>query len=225
MPTMFYNLQDNNFLIRNHRSIICLNGDLPEKAFFEDNNLPIIAADGAANRLFALRVKPNVIIGDLDSLAQTARTEAEQDSIPIILITEQDTTDFQKALQYAGNNNLHPSIVLGVNGGFLDHVLNNISIIIENNCIFYSPPIIGCVIRESIQLKLKETSKISLFGMSSAEVRTSGLKWNLSGEKLELPGFSSCLNRVAHEDVLIEVINGRVLLLIYETDEQDMGLV
>ena len=33
------------------RSILCLDGDLPDKRFFEEFRIPIKAADGAANKL------------------------------------------------------------------------------------------------------------------------------------------------------------------------------
>ena len=51
------------------KSILCLDGELPSAAFFFFFTLPIIAADGAANTLMQMGVLPQIVIGDLDSIA------------------------------------------------------------------------------------------------------------------------------------------------------------
>lgn len=53
---------------KDYRSILCLNGDLPDPSFFHKRKLPVIAADGAANVLCNLGVFPDLITGDLDSI-------------------------------------------------------------------------------------------------------------------------------------------------------------
>ncbi|MFN7039056.1 MAG: thiamine diphosphokinase [Alphaproteobacteria bacterium] len=203
-----------------YRSIICLNGELPNKSFFS-KNIPIIAADGAANKLHKMDVIPSVIIGDLDSVDKKIFNNVKK-----VKILNQDKNDFQKALVYADNNDLMPSIILGASGGFLDHILNNISIIIENNCIFYSPPLIGKIIKSPKveQLELEPSIKISLFGIPEAIVNTSGLKWELNNAKLTFPGLNSSLNRVVSNNVIIEVSKGILLVLYYETKEIDKGI-
>jgi len=49
------------------RSIIVLDGQVPDLEFFTLQNLPIIAVDSAANKLVAMELKPDLAIGDLDS--------------------------------------------------------------------------------------------------------------------------------------------------------------
>jgi thiamine pyrophosphokinase len=207
-----------NFLER-YKSILCLNGELPNKSFFA-TDLPIIAADGAANQLSAMGVTPDVIIGDLDSIDIKDHPHSM-----IISKPEQSRSDFQKALEYVEMNNLTPTLVTGVSGGFIDHILNNINVILKNDCTFYAHPILGYVLKAptNFNIKLNKSTKISLFAMAKARVTTNGLKWNLKEDIFEFPGVNSALNRVASEDVTIEVLEGNLLVLIYTKDIADKG--
>jgi thiamine pyrophosphokinase len=207
-----------NFL-DGYKSILCLNGELPNKSFFA-NDLPIIAADGAANQLVGMGITPDVIIGDLDSIVIQDHPHSM-----IISKPEQSRSDFQKALEYVELNNLLPTLVTGVGGGFIDHILNNINVILKNDCTFYAHPILGYVLKAPIKfdIKLNKATKISLFAMAKAKVTTTGLKWDLKEDVLEFPGVNSALNRVASEDVTIEVLEGNLLVLIYTKDIADKG--
>ena len=52
-------------------ALICLNGLIPAQELFEQfAAVPLIAADGAANKLSDIGVGPEFIVGDLDSLTQ-----------------------------------------------------------------------------------------------------------------------------------------------------------
>ncbi len=205
--------------LQSYKSILCLNGTLPGQGFFK-TKLPIIATDGAVNKLINMRIKPNSVIGDLDSLD----LELPQD-IEVIQVLDQNKSDFQKALDLIEDRNLLPCIVTGINGGYLDHILNNINIIVEKNCNFYAPPILGYVFKAPYLFngRFPIATKLSLFGMSKARVNTKGLKWNLDNMLLEFPGTNSALNRTEESNIVIEVIEGALLLLIYTENIEDQG--
>ncbi|WP_367605511.1 thiamine diphosphokinase [Legionella sp. W05-934-2] len=118
-----------------YRSILCLNGDLPEASFFRQQQLPVIAADGAANHLKKMRLSPEIIIGDLDSIHAALRNNH-----PVLFEPCQNSSDFQKSMHYLHQQNLLPAIIVGMNGGYLDHILNNINIFMATNSLFYAPP-------------------------------------------------------------------------------------
>lgn len=197
-----------------YKSILCLNGNLPNKKFF-NKNLPIVAADGAANKLHEIGIMPDIVIGDLDSI----RTS---ENFKILHAPSQDESDFQKSLNYVKQNQLLPTIILGADGGFIDHILFNIDVIMQNECIFYSPPIIGVPLNKTAEFKLKINSKISIFAMPKAKISTSGLKWELDNDTLEFPGFSSLSNINIKENFKIEVKDGKVLLLSYVENMEDL---
>jgi thiamine pyrophosphokinase len=206
---------------KHYKSLLCLNGELPDVAFFRANKLPIISADGAANQLHAMGIHPQIIIGDLDSASALVLETTQSLHLPC-----QNSNDFQKTLGYLSDNGLLPSIIVGINGGCLDHVLNNINIFMGTECLLYAPPLRGFVLNapKKIRLTLPENTKISLLGIPNAEVSSTGLKWELNQSLLTFPGATSCYNRVKHEKITLEVHQGDLLVLMYETSSSDAGI-
>lgn len=205
-----------------YRSILCLNGDLPERSFFLNANLPIIAADGAANSLHQLGISPQIIIGDLDSVTASIREKNN-----VLYCPDQHSSDFQKSLQYLKENELLPAIVVGINGGYLDHILNNINIFLETDSVLYAPPMMGYVLKENAYkvFSLPLNTKISLMGIPSASITSNGLKWELNEFTLSFPGNNSCFNRTLKSSIQIQVHQGSALILIYKEPAEDAGSI
>jgi len=55
-----------------------------------------------------------------------------------------------------------------------------------------------------------------LLGIPHATVTTRGFKWELTQAKLSFPGNTSCFNRNAQENIVVNVEEGNVLMLIYD---------
>jgi len=194
-----------------YRSILCLNGHLPPQHFFESVNLPLIAADGAANTLRSRGLTPQLVIGDLDSV------QADLEG-PSLHIQDQNRCDYEKCMEYLEKEDLLPAIILGVNGGDLDHILNNISIFVKSvrGNLLYAPPLYGAVLDSPDHLiTLPPHTKISLLGLPEARLTTRGLVWDLRDRKLYFPGVNSCLNRAHASQVHIHVREGKVLFLAH----------
>ena len=194
----------------NFRSILALNGRLPDSSFFTMSGLPVIAVDGAANTLFDAGVPIEMIVGDLDSVREEVRAKHKTVHLP-----DQNRSDFQKALELLEA----PAIVVGINGGYLDHILYNIAIFAESNCLFYDPPLVGRVLAKKETLELPLHTKISLFSMPEATISTSGLRWDLKRQTIS----SSCFNRTQDEVVTIDVHQGKLLAMIYLEPINDAG--
>ena len=207
--------------LKEYRSILCLNGDLPESSFFNDMELPVIAADGAANKLLELGISPQLIAGDLDSVQQSILETHD-----ILHLPDQNSSDYQKAMLYLKENDLLPAIIVGINGGYLDHVLNNINIFMETNCLLYSPPLKGFILKEKTRanLLLPVQTKISIMGIPQATLSSSGLQWELNGTRLSFPGKTSCFNRTQSPEIILEIHQGDALVLIYEQMIKDSGM-
>lgn len=200
---------------KDYKSILCLNGSLPKKNFF-NHGLPIIAADGAANLLMKMGITPDLVIGDLDSL-----TPGNFKKLKTLHDPDQNTSDFQKSISYLAKNNLLPTVIVGINGGFIDHVLNNINHFIHSKSVLYAPPIYGYCMHahEKKSFLLPFDTKVSLLGIPSAQVSSQGLKWELFENQFSFPGKNSCFNRSVTPEVKIEVQEGALLILIYEINE------
>lgn len=203
-----------------YRSILVLNGHIPKLSSFMET-LPIIAVDGGANQLLSIGIQPDVIIGDLDSLQIKSHR-----NFHIIYTPDQDYCDFSKALNYVKKNNLLQPIVLGISGGEIDHILQNINVFLSTESIFYSPPIIGLILQGGQKriFKLKQNTKISLIGMPAAQISTLGLKWDLSHHTITFPGMNSCFNRSVYDQISIELHTGVCLAMVYLQFIDDAGV-
>jgi thiamine pyrophosphokinase len=167
-------------LLNNHKSIILLNGKIDEKIFpFIKKDVPIISADGS---YLKTKLIPNYIIGDFDS-------SFFKNDKKFIKKENQDITDFEKAILFSKEKNLFPSLVLGINGGEIDHILGNINILFKycNYPIYFLDTYkkykigvkIGTIINKK-KWKLKKDITISFFSYFNNFVKTKGLFWELS---------------------------------------------
>jgi thiamine pyrophosphokinase len=194
-----------------YKSILCLNGDLPPRDFFQKLALPIVAADGAANRLHGLGIVPRVVIGDLDSVVPHL-------GVQLMRMEDQNQCDYEKSMTYLAKQGLLPTIVLGMGGGELDHVLNNVNVFMSgpSENIFYAPPVYGRVLNPSKHLlSLPLHTKVSIFGLPETRITTRGLQWDVTEQKLAFPGFVSLSNRVKAKGVILHVLEGQALFLAH----------
>ena len=95
--------------------------EFPEKIILPDEKRFIIAADGGLNKLNTLGIKPDHIVGDLDSL----------DKAPVgedftLLPHVKDTTDTFEAVRIGREHGCDEFHIYGGTGGRLDHTLANI---------------------------------------------------------------------------------------------------
>jgi len=197
--------------------IICLNGelnfeDLQNSIFSKLQNIPIFAADGAASKLFANNIKPNKIIGDLDSL------DACNLDVEIVKNYDQNKYDFEKTLDYAKNNNFQNCLILGINGGEFEHTLNNWSILKKysktmNLCV-YTEQRYGFFIDENILIELKKNEIISIIPSSKAVITSKNLNWELNKCNLEIGIFEGARNFAKEEMVKITLHEGNYFLFV-----------
>ena len=89
---------------------------------------PLLAADGGANHLARLGLRPAAVIGDLDSIS--AETRAWLGEECMVHRPDQDRTDLDKALEYAfGNFEIERLTVLAALGGRTDHDVGNLGLL------------------------------------------------------------------------------------------------
>ena len=86
------------------------------------NAKTIIACDGAVNLLDKNKIKPNFIIGDLDSISNKLKVKYKKN---IISIPSQKNNDFSKALNFAIKNKYNKISILGASGLREDHSIGN----------------------------------------------------------------------------------------------------
>ena len=173
----------------------------------------LVAVDGGANALVGGARRPHAVIGDFDSLSDEARAEF---SDLLHEVSEQETTDFDKALR---NVDAPLVIALGVSGGRIDHELAGLNVLVRNPdrpCIALGGETLTFLCPPGIRLSLAGGALVSLFPMAETRVRSSGLRWGTDGLILS-PGGRVGTSNMATGPVTLEP-DGPGLLVILEAN-------
>lgn len=149
----------------------------------------IICIDGGADKLLKIGFEPTLIIGDLDSLDNDPKNY----NCEVMKISNQSNTDLEKGLDWCQQNNIKTVALIGFTGLRDDHYLASLW-----SMLHYSDRIAVTIISDQYKiLCLKGLSKlhvskgqtISIITSSpDTLIKTKGLKYNLSEEKLLSPG-------------------------------------
>lgn len=173
----------------------------------------LVACDGAARGALQMGLIPQAVIGDMDSLDDDTR--ARLDPATLHPLTDQDTTDFDKALR-----SIRAPLILGAGfmGLRLDHELACYNALVrhpEVRCIlvgeydicFHLPGGAG------LDLDLPEGCRVSLFPMAELDVATSGLEWSF--DKLRLAPWARVgTSNIARGGVRIEADRDGLLVIL-----------
>lgn len=199
-------------------AVIALNADLPDKSFFDKlNNVPIYAADGAAGKLIDNGITPDFAVGDLDSFSLHPHSQ----NFPkekVIFKPDQNSNDFEKTLVAVLEAGLFNCLIVGFNGGELEHTLNNWSVLMRfaktMNLCLYNLDRYGIPIFESITLNVRKKEMLSLIPQPRVKLTTKNLNWELSREILELGTREGARNFAVSEEVTLEIHEGSMLIFI-----------
>ena len=117
----------------NMRAVIFANGDASDpdivRHWVAQADL-IIAADGGTRHALSAGVLPQVVIGDLDSLADADREQLDRSGVqPIVYPTHKDHTDLELAVRYARGQQATEIIIFGALGGRWDQSLANVMLL------------------------------------------------------------------------------------------------
>lgn len=196
-------------------SLICLVGGASLgkteiSAIFPLSNI-IVAVDGGADHLLQAGVMPAAVIGDLDSLSAQAR-----DTFAHVLchISEQSTTDFEKALLRVAA----PVILgLGFTGGRMDHILSVLNVmarhadraivLIDDDDVCFLAPL------GASQMDLPQGARIAIMPLDAANVSVTGLQWNFTEMLMTPAGFTSPSNAAVGGIVTLQT-DGPVLVTL-----------
>lgn len=112
-----------------YSTIIVGNGEVPQgeiPMLFLQHARFIVCCDGALEKLLKIGMKPDVVIGDCDSISEERRQQFKD---IIIEDKDQECNDLQKALKYCLRQQFGPVAILGASGLRDDHQLANLSIL------------------------------------------------------------------------------------------------
>ena len=202
--------------------LLALDGELPSYASLRDliaAHSPIVAADGAALQLRKEGIRPDIIVGDLDTIGD-AVSDSFFAETRIVRDESRDEYDGGKALRTIIADGHDRVTVIGAGGGMIDHVLNNFSLlahvadrlrirIVDDRCVGY------IVAGDALTVPTREDERVSLIPLPTARLGTTGLFWEMDGHLLSIGHAEGASNRAVGDQVVVRVDEGRVALFHY----------
>ncbi len=206
------------------RAFIFANGEFCP----QDTSLPIqvddliIAADGGSQHCIDLDLRPNLLIGDLDSIDEKILNEWRSDGVEIISYSQdKDQTDLELALLYAQDQGVSEILVYGAAGGRLDMTIGNLTLLAHPDLTL--PITLICGVEEVHMLRQDESltlngipgETVSLIPLQPgpSTVTTEGLKYPLTSEALIFGYTRGISNQLVEEQARIELESGLLAVL------------
>jgi thiamine pyrophosphokinase len=178
----------------------------------------IICADGGANNANLLKVIPDYIIGDFDSVKKTMLNHFEKTNKTVIIPKpEQDSTDTEAAISLSKAFRPKEITFLCAIGERIDHTIANImclekvkgiksQIVNKNNTIFM-------IEDEKANIKGKKGDIVSIIPLIPTKgITYTGLKWNVKNLDTNWGWFGIC-NEMTKNKATIDVKKGKVLII------------
>lgn len=214
------------------RTIIIANGAPPTAADLARWLQPgdrLICADGGGRAALAAGLKPDVVVGDFDSLSESelaalAASGAALERHP----RKKDETDLELALRRALIDGATDIVVLGGLGGRLDHTLANAMLLAQPGLSGGRARLAGgaetlCVLRsgETLTLDGEKGDTVSLLPLGDAAgIVTSGLAYPLRNEALRVGPARGVSNEMYSARATIRLGTG-FLLCVHIRRETD----
>jgi thiamine pyrophosphokinase len=196
----------------------------PGDAFIETVKLSdlIICADGGASHLYNLGVKPDVLVGDFDSIAPDILEEYKKTGVESIEYpVRKDFTDMELAIKCAANRGARRIFIMGAFGTRVDHTLSNLQLmhrilelglegilIDENNTVY--------LIKDRIKIKRKENCKVSLIPATSVVegIYTGGLAYPLADASMKMGTTVGISNEFTSSEAWVSIRKGRLYVVV-----------
>ncbi|MHB1110301.1 MAG: thiamine diphosphokinase [Devosia sp.] len=176
----------------------------------------LVAADGGADQIVAAGLKPEIIIGDFDSLLDPLKWLGKT---RLMQISEQETTDFEKALY---STRAPVTVALGMTGKRFDHTLAALDAVTryahKRKIILVDEYDIAVALTEAFSFKVAFGERVSIHPLAPVTFwRSEGLKYPLDAVRLA-PGVRTGTSNEATEGPFIVVpeegIHAPYLLII-----------
>lgn len=146
-----------------------------------ENSKYIVCCDGAADKLLAHNIIPNLIVGDCDSVSSDVK---QKYSDIICKIDEQDTNDQTKAVETLLSQNKKRIAIVGATGNREDHTIGNIALLVEYHkmgadaAIFTNYGVVfACCGTHTFTSR--QNQQISIFNVSCKTLNSNGLTYQI----------------------------------------------
>lgn len=200
--------------------LLVLNGSLNKNFLVQTskNYSFILAADGGANKCLKAGIKPDIVVGDLDSITPKNKAVLKGH---LKQVSRQDNSDFEKALDYL--KTLKPKqvdIVLSWGGRFDFCFSNFLAASAYLKCFdirFLLPGATVYLLSHSAKIKAQKGARVSLIALEEIKnISTQNLVYSLKNESLKLGQRG--LSNIAKGNFTVNFKRGK--LLVYAENHQ-----
>lgn len=181
----------------------------------------LISADSGTNILHKYEIKPNIILGDFDSIDKGILKQYENQNVTIEKFPEEkDFTDSYAALEKAIELGAKEIVFLGCTGSRIDHMLGNIGLLLR--CLQLG---IKCYIRDENNLMRLVDKPITIehfgysyfslisYGGDVKGITIEGAKYPLKDYTLKLGESLGVSNEIIEDKATIYFKEGLLLVI------------
>ena len=182
----------------------------------------IYCADRGAQWVYHAGLKPDIAIGDMDSVNRETLEKIRQDEISMLKYpSEKDQTDTELAIEVAVSDGAKSIILLGGLGGRMDHTLANI----EQMKAWYKKGIRITIMsadtamfiaERTVTFRAMRGSYVSLFPQNEGirVMNSEGLYYPLKDVILPTDTTLCISNQMTPDHVIMDIRNGAVLIVV-----------
>ena len=204
------------------RVVIIANGPMPKpplnRHLLEENDL-VVCVDGGAKIAMALGFKPQVVIGDLDSMEMPLREQLLEEGCRFVEHPpRKDETDSELAVRYALAQGATELIMLGALGGRVDHTLANVMLLalpelegVKARLLEGDQEVL--LIRDEVLIEGRSGDTVSLLPLSGdvTGIYTEGLEYPLHNGTLKFGAARGVSNVLTAPQARVRVGGGLLL--------------
>lgn len=199
---------------RNVETVILANGIFPTHTIplsILNRSDFLVCCDGATNSLYRTNKHPDAIVGDCDSLSEENRIRFAN---IIHRISEQETNDLTKAVNFCLKQGKKKITILGATGKREDHTIANISLLCEymvscdvqmitDHGVFVS-------IDSPSSFESRKGQQVSLFCIDRCTISTENLKYPINNQ-IFTNWWQATLNESTDSEFIVDT-NGRTII-------------
>lgn len=187
----------------------------------------IIAVDGGTRHVWEVGADPQLVVGDLDSLASDEQRRLESAGAEIASFSpRKDQTDLELALRRAVAEGVSSILIVAALGGRLDQTLANVLLLTLPELRGVDVRIVegeqeAFLIRDEALIEGRPGDTVSLIPLAGGAtgITSSGLEWPLSDDRLRLGATRGVSNVLTGEQASVCVRQGLLLCVVTHVSE------
>ncbi|NLP30182.1 MAG: thiamine diphosphokinase [Clostridiales bacterium] len=200
-------------------SLIMINGEYSDDSWYQSrahNFEFVLCGDGGANYARKYNIRPDLILGDMDSITDENLSYFKERNVEILTVPrEKDFTDTQLSLYHMQNMGIKDITIWGGIGNRLDHTLANLYSAVDYvkkgiKITFESPSLTIHIIIDRLIIKGDVGDTISVLALSeyAKGVSLDGFKYPLKEVELEAFNPIGISNVLVNNEARVKVAEG-----------------